>query len=97
MIRMLLLRSRESVLCFACAQSASETWSHLYVALQIDVSPSTANQEQRKTIPAFGGPRESDDGALPTGDHLSDVQFLSFSPQLACNCRDDTQPNQTKL
>ena len=69
MMRVMLLPSRVSIQRIAHAQPASERFlTFLYVALQIDASPSPSNHhEQQKTIPAFGGPSESDDGALLTG------------------------------
>ena len=45
--------------------------------------PVAATQKQHKTIPAFGGPRESDDGALPSGDLSCAQQVVGVALLLA--------------
>ena len=51
----------------ALGQRHGQSGLSLCACLQDIVSPFAGAQEPRRTIPAFGGPRESDDGAAPSG------------------------------
>ena len=54
--------------------------------LQSDSSPFTPDQEQHRTIPAFAGHRQSDDGAANAGDIAASRKVSLFTIPYGVYC-----------
>ena len=59
----------------------------MHVLLQTAGSPFAADEEQHKTIAAFGRHRQGNDGAAHSGDFTGSMSHATFStPPCSCHC-----------